>query len=58
MLIVVGASDVSEWVLLLEGVVVSLTAVALSSPESERIYILFDAYEPVSVKKDTGFESS
>jgi hypothetical protein len=48
-LIVVVASVVvlSEWMLLLEGVVVSLVDVALSSPESKRIDILFDAYKPV-----------
>jgi hypothetical protein len=33
--VVVSVVVLSEWVLLLEGVVVSLTAVALSSPESK-----------------------
>jgi hypothetical protein len=55
-IVVVGVSVVvlSEWVLLLEGVVVSLVAVALSSPESQfrkNLSPIFDALKPVSVKK-------
>jgi len=52
--VVVSVVVLSEWVLLLEGVVVSLVDVALSSPESKfnkNWSPIFDELKPVSVKK-------